>query len=96
MNDVVNKSELRQLQQRVSIRCELARIYHAKKLFNTSGIPRLINLLADRSLLAGMALSTTTVDSRIVHEAVNSRQLKKQRSWLQRLWPFRTWSAATR
>ena len=88
--DILSRPELRQLHQRVSIKCELtplsfdelaqyirhrlaiagggqSRIMFTpdglKDIYSYSGgIPRLINLIADRSLLAGMALSTTTMD----------------------------------
>src|SRR5438105_1477352 len=122
--DVLQKPELRQLHQRVSIKCELApfsfdelaqyirhrlaiagggqsRIIFTtdglKEIYNYSGgIPRLINLIADRSLLAGMALSTTTMDRRVVREAVENLQLKKPKSSFGKLWPFRAWSARTK
>jgi general secretion pathway protein A len=121
LTDVLARPELRQLQQRVSIRCELtplspdevaqyirhrlaiagggqSRIMFTtdalKEIYSYSGgIPRLINLIADRSLLAGMALSTTAIDRRIVREAVDNLQLKKPKSSIGRLWPFRAWSA---
>jgi len=122
--DVLAKPELRQLQQRVSIKCELSplsmeelaqyirhrlaiagggqsRIIFTsdglKEIYRySSGIPRLINLIADRSLLAGMALSTTTMDRRVVREAVDNLQLKKPKSSFGKLWPFRAWSAKTK
>ena len=118
---VLSKPELRQLHQRISIKCELtplsrdgvgqyirhrlaiagggqSRIMFTndglKEIYLYSGgIPRLINLIADRCLLAGMALSTTTIDRRIVREAVENLQLKKPKSSIGRLWPFRAWSA---
>lgn len=123
LTDVLAKSELRQLQQRISIRCELTPLSHdevaqyvrhrlaiaggghsrimftpdgLKEIYVYSGgIPRLINLIADRSLLAGMALSTTAIDRRVVREAVDNLQLKKPKSSF-RLWPFRAWSAKTK
>src|SRR2546421_5295106 len=122
--DVLSKPELRQLHQRVSIKCELAAlsfdelaqyIRHRlaiagggqsriiftpdglKEIYRYSGgIPRLINLIADRSLLAGMALSTTAMDRKIVHEAVENLQLKKSQSSFGKLWPFRAWNARTK
>jgi general secretion pathway protein A len=124
LTDLLAKPELRQLQQRVSIRCELtplspdevaqyirhrlaiagggqSRIIFTtdalKEIYSYSGgIPRLINLIADRSLLAGMALSTTAIDRRVVREAVDNLQLKKPKSSIGRLWPFRAWSAKTK
>ena len=122
--DVLSKPELRQLHQRISIKCEITplasdgvtqyirhRIAIAgggrsrirftpdglKEIYLYSGgIPRLINLIADRSLLAGMALSTTTIDRRVVREAVNNLQLKKAKSSSGRIWPFSVWSARSR
>jgi general secretion pathway protein A len=124
LTDVLAKPELRQLQQRISIKCELtalsteetaqyirhrlaiagggqSRIIFSsdgiKEIYTYSGgIPRLINLIADRSLLAGMALSTTTMDRRVVREAVENLQLKKVKSPLGKIWPFRAWSARTK
>ena len=124
LTDVLAKPELRQLHQRISIKCELtplsrdevaqyirhrlaiagggqSRILFTtdglKEIYNYSGgIPRLINLIADRSLLAGMALSTTTMDRRVVREAVENLQLKKSKSSFGRLWPFRVWSARSK
>jgi|SRR5579883_1893325 len=122
--DVLSKPELRQLHQRISIKCELAPLSndevaqyirhrlaiagggHSRIAFTkdglseiyrySGGIPRLINLIADRALLAGMALSTTTIDRRVVREAVDNLQLKKPASSFGRLWPFRAWSAKTK
>jgi len=124
LTDLLGKPELRQLHQRISIKCELtplspdevaqyirhrlaiagggqSRIIFTtdglKEIYNYSGgIPRLINLIADRSLLAGMALSTTAMDRRVVHEAVENLQLKKSKSSFGRLWPFRVWSARSK
>jgi general secretion pathway protein A len=122
--DLLAKPELRQLHQRISIKCELTPLSpdelaqyirhrlaiagggQSRILFTTDGlkeiytysggIPRLINLIADRSLLAGMALSTTTMDRRVVREAVENLQLKKSKSSFGRLWPFRVWSARSK
>jgi general secretion pathway protein A len=122
LTDLLARPELRQLHQRISIKCELAplssdelaqyirhrlaiagggqsRIIFTsdglKEIYNYSGgTPRLINLIADRSLLAGMALSTTTMDRRVVREAVENLQLKKSKSSLGKLWPFRMWSGS--
>jgi general secretion pathway protein A len=124
LTDLLGKPELRQLHQRISIKCELtplspdevaqyirhrlaiagggqSRILFTtdglKEIYNYSGgIPRLINLIADRSLLAGMALSTTAMDRRVVREAVENLQLKKSKSSFGRLWPFRVWSARSK
>ena len=122
--DLLAKPELRQLHQRISIKCELTPLSRdevaqyirhrlaiagggqprilfttdgLKEIYNYSGgIPRLINLIADRSLLAGMALSTTTMDRRVVHQAVENLQLKKSKSSFGKLWPFRVWSARSK
>ena len=124
LRDLLAKPELRQLHQRISIKCELTPlsaeevsqyirhrlaiagggqtgiIFTAdglKEIYNYSGgIPRLINLIADRSLLAGMALSTTTMDRRVVREAVENLQLRKPQSSFGKLWPFRARSARTK
>ena len=124
LTDLLAKPELRQLHQRISIKCELSPlspeevaqyIRHrlaiagggASRIIFTSdglkeiyqysgGIPRLINLIADRSLLAGMALSTTTLDRRAVREAVENLQLKKPKSSFGKMWPFRAWSARSK
>ena len=124
LRDLLAKPELRQLYQRISIKCELTPlsaeevseyIRHRlaiagggrpgiiftsdglKEIYNYSGgIPRLINLIADRSLLAGMALSTTTMDRTVVREAIENLQLKKPKSSFGKLWPFRAWSARTK
>jgi len=64
-----------------------------KEIYRYSGgIPRLINLIADRSLLAGMALSTNSVEKRVVREAVENLQLKPNSS-VGKFWPFRARSA---
>jgi general secretion pathway protein A len=104
--DVLAKPELRQLSQRISIKCQLSplskdeaadyvrhrlavagatipRISFSpdglKAVYEYSGgIPRLINLIADRSLLAGMALNSRTIDKTAVQEAVNTLQITKQ------------------
>jgi general secretion pathway protein A len=124
LTDVLDRPELRQLHQRISIKCELTALSpdesaqyirhrlaiagggQSRIIFTTDGlkeiyrysrgIPRLINLIADRSLLAGMALSTAALDRRVVREAVDNLQLKKQKSSLGRLWPFRAWSAKSK
>ena len=121
--DVLAKHELRQLHQRISIKCELtplspdetaqyirhrlaiagggqSRVVFTpdglKEIYRYSGgIPRLINLIADRSLLAGMALSTSAMDRRVVREAVENLQLKPKSSF-GKFWPFRAWSARSK
>lgn len=122
--DVLARPELRQLHQRISIKCELTPLSldeaaqyvrhrlaiagggHSRVVFTpdalreiysySAGIPRLINLIADRALLAGMALSTSTMDKRVVREAVENLQLKKSKSPFGKLWPFRAWSARSK
>ena len=39
----------------------------------------MINLIADRSLLAGMAVGATTLDSDVTGQAISNLQLKKHR-----------------
>jgi general secretion pathway protein A len=103
--DVISKPELRQLAQRISIKCELSTLSQhevadylrhrlaiagglpsrvsfahdgAKEVFEYSGgIPRLINLIADRSLLAGMAQGVKAIGRNEVHEAIKTLQLQK-------------------
>ena len=104
--DVLSKPELRQLFQRVSIKCELSPLSRDEvgdyvrhrlsvagaatgrvtfdpegitELFEYSGgVPRLINLLADRSLLAGMALNQNRIDRQAVQEAAKNLQIEKK------------------
>jgi general secretion pathway protein A len=104
--DVLAKPELRQLNQRISIKCQLSSLTRDEvadyirhrltvagwKTSNVSftpdglravyeyskGIPRLINLIADRSLLAGLALNARTIDRTAVREAVNALQLPRR------------------
>ena len=104
--DVLSKPELRQLYQRISIKCELSPLTKdevadylrhrlavagattlqvsftpdgVKEMYDYSGgIPRLVNLIADRSLLAGLALNSHTIDKRAVQEAVKTLQISKQ------------------
>ncbi len=103
--DVLSQPTLRQLFQRVSIKCELSELSETeigdylrhrlaiagatpssvsfapdgtKQIYDYSGgIPRLINLIADRSLLAGMALGAATLDSGVTRQAIDNLQLKK-------------------
>jgi general secretion pathway protein A len=103
--DVLSQEQLRQLYQRVSIKCELgalteietgdylrhrlavaggspSRVGFAvtgiREIYQYSGgIPRLINLIADRALLAGMALGTSTIDGSVALQAIQNLQLKK-------------------
>ena len=105
--DVLSEPSLRQLFQRVSIKCELSALTKdevgdylrhrlavaggspssvsfspdgMKNIYDYSGgVPRLINLIADRSLLAGMAMGATTLDSAVTKQAINNLQLKKYR-----------------
>jgi len=92
LKDLLNRSELKQLRQRITVRCHLrelsleeTRQYVAHRLnvagarenfFNgeamrriyelSSGIPRVINVLADRALLAAYAKNTTVIDPVLV------------------------------
>jgi general secretion pathway protein A len=109
LKDILARPELRQLAQRVSLRCELLplsleetadyishRIRMAsngppraaftpgavKVIYNYSnGTPRLINLIADRCLTAGLILQTTVISRRIAKEAVRDLELPKTRRW---------------
>ena len=112
--DVLSGEALRQLYQRVSIKCELSPLsgpevadYVRHRLsvaggspreisFDLSairniyeysgGIPRLINLIADRSLLAGMAVGASALDSSVTTRAIDNLQLKKPGSLGRSLW----------
>ena len=53
-------------------------------------MPRLINLIADRSLLAGMATGAGTIDGGVAEQAIHNLQLKKYRSGT----GLSTWSKA--
>jgi general secretion pathway protein A len=103
--DVLSQPELRQLFQRVSIKCELSALSKpeagdylrhrravaggspAKVAFAESatkeiyaysgGVPRLINLIADRALLAGLAVGASTIDRSVAKQAINNLQLTK-------------------
>ena len=109
LKDILERPELRQLSQRVSLRCELLplslqetadyidhRISTAsrrqpgvtitsgalKVIYNYSnGTPRLINLIADRCLTAGLILQTKVIRRRIAEEAVRDLELPKLRRW---------------
>jgi general secretion pathway protein A len=107
LRDVLARSDLRQLNQRVSIRCELlplsreetgeyirhrisvasgakARVRFAGDSLKmvheySGGIPRLINLIGERSLILGFAHQVTTIDRKIIREAVDNLELRKAR-----------------
>ena len=123
--DVLTRPELRQLYQRVSIKCELvpltieevgdyirhrlsvaggipSRVAFTPDGVNevyaySGGVPRVINLLADRSLLAGMAMNTSRITKKAVRQAAQALQLtknpivhhaqvrKEQPSWMKRV-----------
>jgi general secretion pathway protein A len=120
LKDLLRRPELRQLDQRVSIRYDLkplsaeetaAYVQHRLSVAGggaavtfapkslarvhqfTGGIPRLINLLCDRSLLTAYSSHSTRVAPACVAEAAESLQLERRsrspRHWLrQRLAPF--------
>jgi general secretion pathway protein A len=103
--DVLSQPELRQLFQRVSIKCELSALSEAesgdylrhrlsvaggspskvafaesaaKQIYAYSGgVPRLINLIADRTLLAGLAVGASTIDASVALQAIENLQLEK-------------------
>jgi len=107
LKGVLDRQELRQLAQRVSIWCELNPfsleettdyIRHrlavasagkgrasfapdALKIVQrySGGTPRLINLIADRCLTAGMAASSTTIDANMAKQAVEALELDRLR-----------------
>jgi general secretion pathway protein A len=102
---VLSAPELRQLYQRVSIKCQLTPLTReevsdylqhrlsvastglrkvsftgdgAREIFAFSGgVPRLINLLADRALLAGMSFGTDKIDRKAVIKAAETLQLSR-------------------
>jgi general secretion pathway protein A len=104
--DVLSVPELRQLHQRISIKCELIPLtkeevadYLSHRLSvaggsqrtvaftpdgvneicaYSGGVPRLINLIADRSLLAGMSMGLSRIDKKAVAKAVEALQLNKK------------------
>ena len=120
--DVLSKSELRQLYQRISIKCELSPLssdevgdyvrhrlavagggngrvgFSAEGISEvyeySGGVPRLINLLADRSLLAGMALSKNRIDRQAVQEAAKNLQIEKRSPFRKSQTPARKRSSA--
>ncbi|HYR86712.1 MAG TPA: AAA family ATPase [Terriglobia bacterium] len=109
LKDILERPELRQLAQRISLRCELAPlslqetadyINHRIKMASagpprtaftpgavkvvydySNGTPRLINLIADRSLTAGLILETTIISARVAKEAVKDLELRRARRW---------------
>jgi general secretion pathway protein A len=118
--DVLSRPELKQLFQRVSIKCELSPLSRDEvgdyvrhrlsvaggvggrvsfssegitELYEYSGgVPRLINLLADRSLLAGMALNSNKIERQAVQEAAKTLQITKPSSLKKVLTPSATQS----
>ena len=106
LKDLLRRPELRQLDQRVSIRYDLkplspeetcAYVQHrlsvagggaavsfapkalARVQLFTAGIPRLINLLCDRSLLTAFSARTTRVEATFVESAAASLELERPR-----------------
>lgn len=107
LKQLLARPELRQLSQRVSIRCELkafsleqttAYIRHrmvvasngkSRALFapaalkivhrDSRGIPRMINLIADQCLTAGMTAASTTIDAALANQAVKAVELDSSR-----------------
>lgn len=106
--DVLSAAELRQLHQRISIKCELVPLTKEEvtdyvrhrlsiaggsqrkvsftpdgvnELFAySSGVPRLINLIADRALLAGMSMGLSRIDKKAVGKAIETLQLRRKHS----------------
>jgi general secretion pathway protein A len=110
---LLRSPELRQLDQRISIRYQLkplseeetaAYVAHRLAIANGSrrvvftpaalksvyqysgGIPRLINLLCDRSLLGGYSTQTTRIDEKLVTSAAEGLELQPAVSWFK--WPL--------
>ena len=108
LNPLLKAPEMRQLDQRVSIRYQLRPLsreeltsYVSHRLgvaggaasvtfqpnaldmvqTRTHGIPRLINLVCDRSLLAAYSGRTNRVTREMVHQAADSLDLIESRSW---------------
>ena len=107
LKDVLRTPELRQLDQRISIRYELRPLtseetasYVAHRLSIagggraasfapralqrvhafTGGIPRLINLLCDRTLLAAFAVRANRIEHQLVDQAAQTLDLDAERS----------------
>lgn len=106
--DVLSQAELRQLYQRISIKCELSPLSKEEvgdyvrhrlavagaessrisfsadgisELYQYSGgVPRLINLLADRALIAGMTLNISEIDRNAAREAARALQIGRSSS----------------
>ena len=107
LKEILGRPELRQLNQRISLRCELlplsreetaeyiqhrirtasggpSRVMFAapavKVIYDYSnGTPRLINLIADRCLILGLASEKISIDRKIAKEAVRNLELPKLR-----------------
>ena len=115
LNPLLKAPQMRQLDQRVSIRCQLqplnrdetaayishrltvaagtASITFLPKALDlvhrrTAGIPRLINLVCDRALLAAYSARTNRVSADVVFQAAESLDLVAERrsslSWVRR------------
>src|SRR4249919_3614275 len=77
LKGLLKKSELRQLDQRVSIRYDLKSLSRIHRY--TAGIPRLINLLCDRALLSGYSAHTNKIVQEYVDSAADSLELRQPR-----------------
>jgi general secretion pathway protein A len=112
LRQLLRSPELRQLDQRVSIRYELkpldrqevaAYVAHRLTVAGSSavsflpkaldqvhrlsgGIPRLINLICDRALLAGYSARTNKITREMVDRAVDSLELRRPKA--RRFWLF--------
>jgi type II secretory pathway predicted ATPase ExeA len=115
LNPLLKAPQMRQLDQRVSIRYELRPLsrdevaayvshrltvagasssvtFHPKALDlmheRTQGIPRLVNLVCDRSLLAAYSVRTNRISADMLYQAVESLELVEERpsrfKWLRR------------
>jgi general secretion pathway protein A len=106
LNPLLRAPQMRQLDQRVSIRCQLrpltrdevaayvshrltiaggsASITFQPKALDTvhrraGGIPRLVNLICDRALLAAYAARTSHISAEMVHQAAENLELAEDR-----------------
>lgn len=121
LKHLLARPELRQLSQRVSIRCELQALsleetadYIRHRIVVASagngravfapdalkvvqrysrGIPRMINLIADRCLTAGMAAASTTINATMANQAVQALEFGRTRWWKEKR-PVWVWMGA--
>lgn len=112
LKEKLNQHNLRQLNQRITVRYELSylsrkemekyiyhrmtvagsdgRVHFTKRALDriytySKGAPRLINVVADRTLLGGYMQLTNSINRKVVELAVESLEVKE------RLWPRVKW-----